>query len=48
MNSKSSRHPNGLANNSDVVGRYLHDSTGADMTVSFPIYSTEKDIMKMA
>jgi choline dehydrogenase-like flavoprotein len=31
LNSKSSRHPNGLANNSDVVGRYLHDSTGADM-----------------
>lgn len=29
MNSKSNRHENGLANNSDVVGRYLHDSTGA-------------------
>ncbi|MFZ1529348.1 MAG: GMC family oxidoreductase [Ferruginibacter sp.] len=29
LNSKSARHPNGLANNSDVVGRYLHDSTGA-------------------
>ena len=29
MNSKSDRHPNGLANSSDVVGRYLHDSTGA-------------------
>ena len=29
LNSKSSRHPNGLANSSDVVGRYLHDSTGA-------------------
>ncbi|OQP58115.1 GMC family oxidoreductase [Niastella vici] len=31
LNSKSARHPNGLANGSDVVGRYLHDSTGADM-----------------
>jgi choline dehydrogenase-like flavoprotein len=31
LNSKSDRHPNGLANASDVVGRYLHDSTGADM-----------------
>lgn len=31
LNSKSSRHPNGLANSSDVVGKYLHDSTGADM-----------------
>ncbi|MBE7175115.1 MAG: GMC family oxidoreductase [Mucilaginibacter polytrichastri] len=31
LNSKSQRHPNGLSNSSDVVGRYLHDSTGADM-----------------
>ncbi|MDP4213512.1 MAG: GMC family oxidoreductase [Bacteroidota bacterium] len=31
LNSKSPRHPNGLANNSNVVGKYLHDSTGADM-----------------
>lgn len=31
LNSKSTRHPNGLANNSNVVGRYLHDSTGAAM-----------------
>jgi len=29
LNSKSSRHPNGLANSSGVVGRYLHDSTGS-------------------
>lgn len=29
LNSKSSRHSNGLANNSGVVGKYLHDSTGA-------------------
>ena len=29
LNSKSAQHPNGLGNSSDVVGRYLHDSTGA-------------------
>ncbi len=31
LNSKSQRHPNGLANSSNVVGKYLHDSTGAAM-----------------
>ena len=31
LNSKSQRHPNGLANESNVVGKYLHDSTGASM-----------------
>ncbi len=31
LNSKTSRHPNGIANPNKVVGRYLHDSTGADM-----------------
>ncbi len=29
LNSKSARHQNGLANASGVVGKYLHDSTGA-------------------
>jgi len=29
LNSKSSAHPNGLANSSGVVGKYLHDSTGS-------------------
>jgi choline dehydrogenase-like flavoprotein len=29
LNSKSSRFPNGLANSSGVVGKYLNDSTGA-------------------
>lgn len=29
LNSKSAQHPNGLANSSNVVGKYLHDSTGA-------------------
>jgi len=31
LNSKSSKHPNGLANSSNVVGKYLHDSTGTGM-----------------
>ena len=31
LNSKSTRHPNGLANESNVVGKYLHDSTGASI-----------------
>ncbi len=31
LNSKSSAHPNGLANSSNVVGKYLHDSTGVGM-----------------
>lgn len=31
LNSKSEQYPNGLANSSDVVGRYLTDSTGADV-----------------
>ena len=29
LNSKSATHQNGLANSSNVVGKYLHDSTGA-------------------
>jgi choline dehydrogenase-like flavoprotein len=36
LNSKSDRHPNGLANSSDVVGRYLHDSTGASVSGVLP------------
>lgn len=31
LNSKSGRHPAGLGNSSNVVGKYLHDSTGASM-----------------
>ncbi len=31
LNSKSAQHSNGLANSSNVVGKYLHDSTGASM-----------------
>ena len=32
LNSKSARFPNGLANGSGVVGRYLTDSTGASLS----------------
>lgn len=31
LNSKSTQYPNGLANSSGIVGKYLHDSTGASM-----------------
>ncbi len=31
LNSKSATHPNGLANASNMVGKYLHDSTGSAM-----------------
>jgi choline dehydrogenase-like flavoprotein len=31
LNSKSARHPAGLANSSGIVGKYLHDSTGAGL-----------------
>jgi choline dehydrogenase-like flavoprotein len=36
LNSKSARHPAGLANSSGIVGRYLHDSTGASMSGVLP------------
>jgi len=36
LNSKSPRHPNGLANSSGVVGKYLHDSTGASRSAFLP------------
>lgn len=36
LNSKSSAHPDGLGNSSGVVGRYLHDSTGAGRTAIIP------------
>ena len=36
LNSKSAQHPNGLGNSSDVVGRYLHDSTGAGRSALVP------------
>jgi len=36
LNSKSQQHPDGLANGSGMVGRYLHDSTGADRMAILP------------
>ncbi len=36
LNSKSKTHPNGLGNGSGMVGRYLHDSTGADRMAILP------------
>ncbi len=36
LNSKSSQHPNGLGNNSDIVGKYLHDSTGSSRAAFVP------------
>jgi choline dehydrogenase-like flavoprotein len=36
LNSKSAQHPNGLANSSNVVGKYLHDSTGAHTSAILP------------
>ncbi|QDA61928.1 GMC family oxidoreductase [Hymenobacter jejuensis] len=31
LNSTSKSHPNGLANSSGIVGKYIHDSTGASL-----------------
>src|SRR5262249_6827788 len=36
LNSKSSRFPNGLANSSGTVGKYLTDTTGADLSGFIP------------
>lgn len=36
LNSKSKAHPNGLGNGSGIVGRYIHDSTGADRMAIMP------------
>ncbi len=36
LNSKSGRHPQGLANSSGVVGKYLTDTTGTDVMGFFP------------
>ena len=42
LNSKSARHPNGLANSSNAVGKYLHDSTGAGMGGFIPALFNRK------
>jgi choline dehydrogenase-like flavoprotein len=36
LNSKSERFPNGLANSSNVIGKYLNDSTGASRSAFIP------------
>ena len=36
MNSKSKAHPNGLGNSSNLIGKYLHDTTGAGRGVFIP------------
>ncbi len=36
LNSKSKQHPNGLGNSSNLVGKYLHDSTGASRAGFIP------------
>jgi len=36
LNSRSSRHPDGIANGSGVVGKYLTDSTGTDVAGFIP------------
>jgi choline dehydrogenase-like flavoprotein len=36
LNSKSKYHPNGLANASGIVGKYIHDSTGASLSGFLP------------
>lgn len=36
LNSKSKQHPNGLGNSSDLVGKYLHDSTGSSRAGFIP------------
>jgi choline dehydrogenase-like flavoprotein len=36
LNSKSAQHPNGLGNSSNLVGKYVHDSTGSDRMAFVP------------
>lgn len=36
LNSISQQHPNGLGNSSNVVGKYLHDSTGSSRSAFIP------------
>ena len=42
LNSKSSRFPNGLANSSGIVGKYLNDSTGASRSGFVPALMDRK------
>ncbi len=36
LNSKSEQHPNGLGNSSNLIGKYLHDSTGSSGMAFIP------------
>lgn len=42
LNSKSPQHPNGLGNSSNLVGKYLHDSTGASTSAFIPALTDRK------
>jgi len=42
LNSKSKQHPNGLGNSSDLVGKYLHDSTGSSKAGFIPSLMNRK------
>lgn len=42
LNSKSAAHPNGLGNSSGLIGRYLHDSTGAHHAAFIPALMDRK------
>lgn len=42
LNSKSRQHPNGLGNSSNLVGKYLHDSTGASRSAFIPSLMNRK------
>ncbi len=42
LNSKSARFPNGLANSSGVIGKYLNDSTGASRSAFIPSLMNRK------
>jgi len=42
LNSKSKQHPNGLGNNSNMVGKYLHDSKCTDRMAFVPIMMNRK------
>jgi len=42
LNSKSEKYPNGLGNSSDLIGKYLHDSTGTDRMAFVPALMNRK------
>jgi len=42
LNSKSSRFPNGIANGSGLIGKYLHDSTGVGFSGILPHLTDRK------